>query len=61
MPTLDLSELNIVVTVLGTTPSFQRGIFAADPYQVPSLYCTVLDQSRSREYGTLAKLSQRCW
>lgn len=61
MPTLDLSELNIIVTVLGTTTSFQHATFAANRHQVPLLYCTVLGQSRSSKYGTLARLSQQCW
>lgn len=60
MPTLDLSELNIIITVLGTTLSFQQRRFTANRYQVPLLFCTVLDQSRSSKYGTLARLSQRC-
>jgi hypothetical protein len=60
MPTLDLSELNILVTVLGTTSSFHQERFTANRYQVPLLYCTVLGQLRSSKHGTLAKLSQQC-
>jgi hypothetical protein len=60
MPSLDLSELNIVITVLGKISLSQRISFIANRYQAPSSYCTVLDQSRSSRYGTLARLSQQC-
>jgi hypothetical protein len=60
MPTLDLSELNIIITVLGTTHSIHRRKLTTNRYQVLSPSCTVLDQSRSSKHGTLARLSQRC-
>jgi hypothetical protein len=59
MPTLDLSELNITITILGTKHSFQQKRFTANGYQVPLPYSTVLDQSRSSKYGILARLSQQ--
>jgi len=60
MPTLDLSELNIVITVLGTVPLSWQERFTANRHQAPSSYCTVLDQSRSSKYGILARLFQQC-
>jgi hypothetical protein len=60
MPTLDVSELNIIIAVLGMLPIPGPIKLAANGFQALSQYFMALGQSRSSRYGTWAKHSQHC-
>jgi hypothetical protein len=60
MPTLDVSELNIIIAVLGMLSTPGPINFAANGSQVLSQYFMALDQLKSNKYGTWAKRSQHC-